>query len=160
MKKIIKTCFFLCLTLSIMSCSLDIDLNNSGKSSIINPPNWIKGSWVNTDMDLGLQFTNDNLYSGNADFTYESCEDFKKEISESTVTNNSTFKEKITNSEYKYSYSATIDFDDDGEADTTMLIQITFTKLSTKTLKQKTFINGIKITEIDFTSTDLEFSPN
>jgi hypothetical protein len=108
-----KKTFLLFFSFAIMSCS-DSDSSGSSSNSYINPPTWIKGTWVQEGSTLGNGYiftSNDfllkNTIGGNTSF---------KQAIETTISTggNADATEEITSSIYNISITIgaqTYDYD-------------------------------------------------
>lgn len=98
MKKIILTIFII----TFVSCSSDSD--NASSNSVISPPSWIQGVWLQDDgmggvTNSGYQFTSDDfILKGLVDYS------FKNQINTNLSAGvNSTVTETKTNNNYNVS---------------------------------------------------------
>jgi len=96
-----KNYFFLILTALLISCS-NSD-NDSSNVNLFNPPNWIRGNWID-DASFGFRFTSNNvcqLISTNQNCFKEMMENY---ISIDVISA-SVDEEIISDNEYKFSYT-------------------------------------------------------
>ncbi len=91
-----KKIFAFALLITLFSCSSSDDNNENSSNQVLNPPEWIQGSWANS-LGGNLRFTTDDFCIGLS--TTEICN--KDNYTNAVNSNLGTVTETITESLYK-----------------------------------------------------------